>query len=139
MKSYFDLAIVDADKAIQLTAAGRIGGTVEYAEGTLAFWQLRHLAAVHRIRPLQSQERRLAFVLGEYLSELAKTLPAPHGYESCAMWGPTAMPAVGPFTNDFADTYDFGMGVCSRLRHEGAGGERLHFPLATWVWPVFEP
>jgi hypothetical protein len=39
-------------------------------------------------------------------------------------------------TVDRHDTEAQAQAVCDTLMHEGLGGERLHFPIRTWVVPV---
>lgn len=39
-------------------------------------------------------------------------------------------------TCDRHDTREQAEGVCALLRREGLGGERIHFPLRTWVEPI---
>jgi len=53
-------------------------------------------------------------------------------------------PIINPYrlddytTTDTHDTKEQAEAVCRRLESEGLGGERLHFPIKTWVEEIVE-
>jgi hypothetical protein len=42
-------------------------------------------------------------------------------------------------TEDGHDTKEQAEAVCRMLERDGFGGERVHFPIRTWVEPIFTP
>jgi len=54
-------------------------------------------------------------------------------YLSCAKWPPGHTYYRNDTTTDLHDTREQAEAVCKKLEKEGLGGERIHFPLKTWV------
>jgi len=62
-------------------------------------------------------------------------------WRSCAQW-PDGLLSFAyedhdNTTRDRHDTEEQADAVCSMLRREGLGGERIHFPVRTWTEPVY--
>jgi hypothetical protein len=55
-------------------------------------------------------------------------------WKSCAEWD-ACHGFENNMTTDTHDTKEAAEAVCRGLRREGLGGERIHFPLRTWVEP----
>jgi hypothetical protein len=67
----------------------------------------------------------------------------PSRWKSCAQW-PDGLLSFGyadhnNTTTDLHDTMEQAEAVCRMLEREGLGGERIHFPLKTWVEPPALP
>ena len=62
-------------------------------------------------------------------------------WNSCAQWpdGLLSFSYEGHenTTRDRHDTKEQADGVCSLLRRNGLGGERIHFPVRTWSEPIY--
>lgn len=55
-------------------------------------------------------------------------------YKSCAQWHPGHVYyPVKDITTDIHDTKEQAEAVCRMLERDGLGGERIHFPIKTWV------
>jgi len=65
------------------------------------------------------------------------------GWRSCAQWPEGLLSFAytdhNNTTTDRHDTEAQAEGVCTLLRREGLGGERIHFPVKTWTEPVYAP
>ena len=64
--------------------------------------------------------------------------PAKYPYRSCAQWPESAGLSFAyeehnNVTGDGHNDADQAEGVCKLLMQQGLGGERIHFPLFTWV------
>jgi hypothetical protein len=57
-------------------------------------------------------------------------------FRSCAEWDPQHRFQNNTTTDDHA-TREQADVVCARLRREGLGGERIHFPKRTWVEAIY--
>ena len=59
----------------------------------------------------------------------------PKSYISCAQWPPDVYSnsSGGHVSEDGHDTEAAAAAVCAMLQREGFGGERIRFPLRTWV------
>ena len=64
---------------------------------------------------------------------------SPLGFRSCAEWPPGHIYfAERPnTTTDRHDTREQAEAVCEMLQARGLGGERIHFPVKTWIEEIF--
>lgn len=77
----------------------------------------------------------------KHASELAAPPCSPIYWRSCAEWPEGLVNNVSGegknVSKDRHDTKEQADAVCSILHVQGLGGERCHFPVRTWVEPVY--
>ncbi len=90
--------------------------------------------------------KRLTCVCGNELP-CPSELPAPAGsviaWRSCAQWPDGILrfsyEGHNNTTRDRHGSREQAEGVCTLLHRDGLGGERIHFPVRTWVEPIHSP
>lgn len=57
----------------------------------------------------------------------------PFHFKSCANWPKGTFSAIGDKSEDTHQSLEAAVAICKLLRKQGAGGDGVSFPLATWV------